>query len=66
MLKHIICLFVLINITTVTMAQSTMTKILEQYKWEYRLLLVFADTDSSNYYENQINELDGNEDGLQS
>jgi len=65
MLKHIICLLIFFNVAIISMAQSTGPRALEQYKWEQRLFIVFADTDSSNLYKKQIKELRDHEDGLQ-
>lgn len=65
MLKHIICLLVFFNVAVKSIAQSTDPSLLEQYKWEQRLLLVFADTDSSNQYKKQVKEFADHEGGVQ-
>jgi hypothetical protein len=65
MLKHIIILAVLVNLTVLSMGQSTASdKILDEYQWENRILLVFADSRSSKNYEHQNKELDGHAEGF--
>jgi len=66
MLKHTnITLAIFLSLTGLSMAQSkSSVKILDQYQWENRILLIFADSDSNKQYDNQISELDGHEEGL--
>lgn len=66
MLKQLGLLLLVFSLTLPLMAQSEKPPAnLEQYQWQNRLLLIFADTDSNEYYKKQIREFDGHIAGFQ-